>query len=175
MKTSAIILLIAASFLTACVSPSERGAGASKVLTSVDCELHFSSTGLPNIHTIEYTITRDAKIRQVDDDWERKWFKKRTSARHLTLEGWQKFQKTLARLDVYRWKPTYSPRHMIYDGYGWKFRISDGTRTVESRGGNAGPSPDNPKETASYFDDRKTSADTILSAALDDLWKSSLR
>ena len=175
MKAAAIIPLIAAAFLAACVSPSGHGSGGSKALTSVDCDLHFSSTVTPNFQSTEYTITRDAKIRKVDDDWERTWFKKRTSTRRLTLEGWQRFQQTLARLDVLHWKPGYSPRLPVLDGYSWEFRFSDDARTVDSKGGNAGPSPDNPAKTVSWFEDKKTSADSMLSRALDDLWKSSSR
>jgi hypothetical protein len=175
MKASAILPLMAASFLAACVSPSGHGARAAKALASVDCDLYFSTDGTPLIHITEYTITRDAKIRWVDEDWQRQWFKKRTSTRRLTREGWQKFQQTLARLDVFHWKPAYSPPHLIDDGYGWELRISDGTRSVESRGANAGPSQDNPRRTSSYSGDKKIPANSILSGALDDLWKSSLR
>lgn len=172
-KTLLSLGLVLHCAFVGCVSPRERSRTNSELLSAVDTELHFSLTGLPNVHTVEFAVTRDARITQVDEDWERLWFKKRTSTRCLTRKGWQQFLGTLARLDIHRWKPMYSPSERISDGYHWNFRISDGRRTLKSRGANAGPSPLNPKKTVTILDENKISADTILSRALRDLWKHS--
>jgi hypothetical protein len=164
MKPSAILLsLLAFVFTMGCASSREHRTPTPERLSSVDCELYFSVTSVPVIsgNQNRYTIGKDAMITKTG---------KRALTRRLTADGWKQFQSALNKLDVYRWKSEYSEN--ICEGYAWEFRLAQGNRSIQSKGDNAGPSPSDPKRTVSIWE-KQTSADVVLTDALEDLWKSS--
>lgn len=169
LRSSLFIVL----FTSACAS-SSHSTGPHRLAT-VDCELHFwRGTSFPPIRSVEYSISSNAVIIQTTEDDTRRWQPKRSATRHITDQGWKQCQMSLNKLDVFHWKPKYSPPHKTYDGGAWGLSVTEGKRSVNSGGANAGPSPSNPRITITGFGHIE-SADKLLRDALEELWNHSTR
>jgi hypothetical protein len=92
--------------------------------------------------------------------------------RRVSPKAWRAFERKIASLQIASWKSDYQPKDEIMDGYSWEFRWVSGSTRIESGGENAGPDPNDPARTLEGFSDLP-SADTLLSHALDELWKCS--
>lgn len=134
-------------------------------------ELYFHSIGYPMGGSTTYLLNRDGLLTLTEQGMGQLEPYEITHRLRVIPQGWRKFLQRIAPLHIESWKPDYQPDSPILDGYAWEFRFASGGIKIHSAGENAGPDPDNPEQALSGF--IQECADTLLSNALDALWKRS--
>ena len=95
------------------------------------------SASIDNFSSHTYTVElRDEKLLYSDATLN-------TTAKPIVItpspKQWREFRRVLDTIDVWKWRESYMPAEVIFDGTNWTFSVAYADRSLTSGGGNCYP------------------------------------